>query len=272
MASPILYCGDTTLDTAAAYLAGLMTVCGWDYDYVCSEQPFGAHQVTGDRKLFIFSDYPAARIPVDLQQQIVDRVQAGAGLLMIGGWESFHGQGGNWDNTPIGDLLGVGISTTDDRQNNDSPAMLLPADSAAEHPILQGLPWRAHPAFVGGWNRVSAGTATVLLSIQQFEGWELGPDHSLTAKAGKSFPGLTVNTVGSGRAVAYLPDVAPHWVGGMVDWGPERLTAQAPRGGAIEVGSWYGQFWRQLLTWTGQLQLDDVTLTGELAMRPPAYG
>ena len=49
--------------------------------------------------------------PPAAQTVIAEHVQRGAGLLMIGGWESYHGLGGDWDGTPIGDLLPVTVST-----------------------------------------------------------------------------------------------------------------------------------------------------------------
>jgi hypothetical protein len=47
-------------------------------------------------------------------------------------------------------------------------------------------------------------------------------------------------------------DVAPHWVGGFVDWGDQRV-AQAVANDGIEVGNWYARFFRNLLVWTGNL-------------------
>ena len=48
-------------------------------------------------------------------------------------------------------------------------------------------------------------------------------------------------------------DVAPHWVGGFVDWGLPRVTAEAKGGNAIEVGHDYAKFWKQLLQWTAAM-------------------
>ena len=41
-------------------------------------------------------------------------------------------------------------------------------------------------------------------------------------------PVLVIGTAGHGRAAAFASDIAPHWVGGFVDWGDSRVTAQAP--------------------------------------------
>ena len=67
------------------------------------------------------------------------------------------------------------------------------------------------------------------------------------------YPVLVVGSAGQGRTAAFASDVAPHWVGGFVDWGETRVAAQAPGGPAIEVGVAYSQFWKQLLAWTGRL-------------------
>ena len=61
---------------------------------------------------------------------------------------------------------------------------------------------------------------------------------------------------GRGRTAAFTSDVAPHWVGGLVDWGPERVGTQAPEANDIEVGSHYAEFFTRLIRWTmGEDQL-----------------
>jgi uncharacterized membrane protein len=67
-------------------------------------------------------------------------------------------------------------------------------------------------------------------------------------------PLLVVGTHGEGRTAALMTDLAPHWVGGLVDWGDgERVKAQAPGSWQIEVGNHYAQLVANLLIWTGQL-------------------
>jgi uncharacterized membrane protein len=252
MPAPILYCGDTELSGAAAYLAGLITHAGWSFDYVPSHQPLTSDMITADRRLIILSDYPAA-LARACQSQIVERVARGMGLLMIGGWESFHGLGGDWDGTPISRLLGVTTRSVDDRCNSFTPALLAPTTTGESHPILAGLPWREHPPFLGGWNLVDPGPGETLLEIHQFQRCRVATDGSLLAAPAGVTPGLVVHRHGDGRTAAFLSDVAPHWVGGFVDWGDHRVTAQAPGAPTIEVGGWYATFWRQLLAWTGRL-------------------
>lgn len=248
MTSRVLYCGDTALKGAACYLAGLMASWQWDFDYVPSDQLLAAESLNRDHDLFVFSDYPAARVSPEIAQQILTRVNAGAGLLMIGGWESFHGLGGDWEQSPLAAALPVEIGTADDRVNSDEAFYVSVAHD--EHPIVSGLPWRERPPLVGGFNRIvpKAGTQTLLnltrLSVKR-EGDRFVTEFNM------SFPLLVIGQHGAGRTAAFASDVAPHWIGPMVDWGPgpQRVTGQAPGGEAIEVGAAYAQFFRQLLNW-----------------------
>ena len=285
----ILYCGDTSLNGAASYLAGLMTAWSWGFEYVPSDQRVTMEQATEPRGLFIFSDYPASQLTPEVHEAIAAQVRQGAGLLMIGGWESFHGLGGDWDGTVIGDLLPVIISPGDDRVNFDQPTMLRALnDDGGPHAILKDLPWTNRPPTIGGLNKfrpkpdadlLLAGisfSARVVAThpwIQAAEGfvenWVLPPKVKETLSSMSPFrtpypgdialevagvyPVLAVGSAGQGRTAAFASDVAPHWVGGFVDWGETRVTGQAPSGNAIEVGYAYAQFWKQLLGWTGRL-------------------
>lgn len=253
MTAPILYCGDTSLETAASYLAGVIHHAGWDFDYVPSHEKVTPEIVDQRRSLLILSDYPAQQFAPELQQRVVEQVERGMGLLMIGGWESYHGLGGDWDQTPIAGVLPVEISQKDDRVNFDQPALLHPADWRDEK--VFGLPWSQRPPTVGGLNRfVAKPDGNVWLRVTSYlprYARDLGAIQWV--QAGESIPALVATNHGRGRVAAFASDVAPHWVGGFVDWGASRVTAQAPGAGAIEVGSDYVQFWKQLLAWTGQL-------------------
>jgi hypothetical protein len=246
----VLYCGDTSLDSAAAYLAGLMSSWGQEFKYVASDRQLNSADVPPECSLFIFSDYPAGQVDSVLQNQIVERVRDGAGLLMIGGWESYHGLGGNWDGTPIGDALPVEIAHHDDRRNCDQPVFARP--TIITHSITDGLPWTERPPLIGGFNALtSKAESQTLLEAVLFNA-RLNGDAPCLEKQSTE-PLLVVSKYGDGRTAALATDVAPHWIGPMVDWGTERLTAQAHGAGEIEVGNLYAAFFRSLLSWTGQL-------------------
>jgi hypothetical protein len=246
----VLYLGDSSLSGAAAYLAGLMTAFGIGYHYIPSDRPITVDRCKMPRKLIILSDYPAKNLSTNAQIALLGQVHRGAGLLMIGGWESFHGHGGNWNDTPIGRSLPVEISDEDDRINCDQPALLI---RKTKHEIVEELPWTTRPPTVGGFNRVTARpeSQTILLVQRLAARMVRG---RFTFDTAEQDPLLVIGTHGKGRTAALMTDLAPHWVGGLVDWGNgERVTAQAPGSWPIEVGNYYSQFVANLLTWTGRL-------------------
>ncbi|MGH7214764.1 MAG: glutamine amidotransferase [Tepidisphaeraceae bacterium] len=247
----IVYFGDSSLAGAAGYLAGLMTLWGMPFDYLPSDRSTSLRVVEPRRKLFILSDYPSKMISSALQQTLVDQVHRGAGLLMIGGWESFCGQGGDWAGTPVGAALPVQIDNHDDRINCDQPALIL---KKTDHPTAGALPWQTRPPTVGGFNRIAPKEgATVVLEAQRFAASVAGVGR-FDFRPTSSHPLLIVGQHGTGRTAALATDLAPHWVGGLVDWGDGRVTATAEGSWSIEVGDLYAAFVRNLLTWTGQLK------------------
>ena len=62
-AKPEVYLGDTTLNTAASYLGGVMTQDGIDFIYVPSGRRVKPAVVAPERKLFIVSDFSATHFP-----------------------------------------------------------------------------------------------------------------------------------------------------------------------------------------------------------------
>lgn len=244
----ILYCGDTSLSSAAAYLAGVMSLAELPFKYIASDEPFSANLLEEKRSLFIFSDYSANQISLALQEEVVAQVRQGAGLLMIGGWESFTGLQGHWKETPIGAVLPVDMLSADDRRNCDHPVFAIPKDeNAAQHPILTTLPRvDRSPPIIGGFNQfVAKPDSQVLLESHLMTvDWAKKTLQSL-----ERHPLLVVGKHHKGRTAAFATDVAPHWVGPMVDWGDHRISAQHPGAEAIEVGDLYARFFTQLVNW-----------------------
>lgn len=249
----VLYCGDTSIDSAAAYLTGLMTHWGWEFDYLPSDQPLSVRDIPSDAGLFVFSDYPAGQADHEVQQQILQRIGDGAGLLMIGGWESFQGLGGHWEGTPLAEALPVEISADDDRRNCDQPVFVRPI--VASHAITRDLPWSERPPLIGGFNAFEpkAGSETLLEAVI-FDATLVDSVPSLQQQS--TSPLLVTGFHGSGRTAALATDVAPHWIGPMVDWGTERVTACAAGAEAIEVGNLYAAFFRNLLSWTARFRIE----------------
>lgn len=253
MSDSILYCGDTSLDGAAAYLAGLLETWQFPFDYVPSDRVLNPVGLRG-RRLVILSDFPATGMDAEAQSALLAAVDDGTGLLMIGGWESFHGAGGDWETTAVADALPVVILPTDDRLNCDHPVVLR---QVAEHTSVRGLPWAERPPVVGGFNRFTPKPAsTVVLEADRLRtsydgGRHNGGQHNggqWSVETVETHPMLVFGEYGAGPTAALATDVAPHWVGGFVDWGDGRVRAQAAGAEEIEVGDLYARFWRQLLS------------------------
>ncbi len=139
------------------------------------------------------------------------------------------------------------MQTRDDRRNCPQSCLVW---QAADHPLLAGLPWDRPPS-IGGFNAIAAKPdAATLLVAREFDVHRAGDALEFTPRA--ESPLLVVGQYGQGRTAALATDVAPHWVGGLVDWGDRRIVQQVA-GAEIEVGNWYAQFFRNLLDWTGRL-------------------
>ncbi|MBN2583318.1 MAG: hypothetical protein JXL80_09625 [Planctomycetes bacterium] len=248
MNTPILYAGDTSLQSAAAYLGGILAHAGLAFDYVASDEPLSGVFDSAEHSLYIISDYPVKNLRDGDFARLVGRVRDGAGLLMIGGWESFHGAAGEYGGTPLAEVLPVEIAAADDRVNSAQPCLV---EKLCDHPIVAGLPLDRPPG-VGGYNRVTAKAgATTILAARHFT-VSRAADGSYAFTQGEAAPLLVVGSFGKGRTAAFASDVAPHWVGGLVDWGDGRVVSRAPQpaAGEVEVGNWYAQLFTQLVTWT----------------------
>ena len=243
----MLYLGDTTLETAACYLTGLLHRAGYAFEYRPSNHRLSVDDLTAADDLLILSDYPAANVDEEIAAELAERIRSGSlSLLMIGGWESFEGCDGHWHGTPLAEVLPVRISDKDDRRNIDRPTFV--QCQVSGHPVTVNLPWAERPPLIGGFNQVEAKSdARVLLTAEIHDarltssGYELSP--------AKSHPLLVVQDLGNSRVAALMTDLAPHWVGPLVDWGPERVVARANGGEQIEVGSDYARFVEQLIGW-----------------------
>jgi uncharacterized membrane protein len=230
----VIFMGDDSLNGAAAYLGGVMTHHGVEFSYVPSDRQADQTIFDQGRSLYIVSDYPSQNLSTSAQQKIANSVKAGSSLLMIGGWESFHGLAGEYHEGPLSDILPVECKKSDDRVNWSQG--VVPAVES-EHTVLGELPWGEPPIFCGfNETKLKEGSQLVLsarpLIIRAM---------ALTY-IDERYPLLAFGTHGEGKTAALTTDLAPHWVGGWVDWGLQRVKAQAPGGGEVEVGNHYAEF------------------------------
>jgi uncharacterized membrane protein len=122
---------------------------------------------------------------------LAEYVNAGGGLLMVGGYMSFSGIDGRarYQATPLAPVLPVTMLDRDDRV--EAPEGALATFPNPEHPALGGTPpeW---PILLG-YNQLKA-----------------KPGATVIAQCGDDAV-LVVDNVGSGRCAAFASDVAPHW-------------------------------------------------------------
>lgn len=242
----VLYLGDGAVDAAAAYLLGVGHRAGFEMHHLPSDQRPSASLWNAPWDLLVLSDYPATGLTEAMDQGVAARVQAGMGLWMIGGWASFHGQSGRWNQSKLHMLLPVEIQDQDDRVNCDGPAVAVQQGS---HRLVEGLPFDERPPGVGGYNRVRMRSdAELVLGVQRL-GLRRGAEGGWEMEPAPIDPLLALGVHGAGRCVAWMTDVAPHWVGGWVDWGSERVVARHPASREVEVGADYAKFLARILDW-----------------------
>jgi uncharacterized membrane protein len=241
----VLFAGEGDLHGPARYLAGAILAAGARL----IRRPWTARLTRSDvsgADAIILSDYPR-RHPADaVQRRIAERVARGMGLLMVGGWSSFAAPfGGGWQGSRLEGLLPVRCLRRDDRRNVAS-GVLMRRERA--HPILRGLPLN-RPPILCGFNEVRPTAAgVVLLSaiplVTRAGGIALGA---------RCHPLLVIDRDPRRRVAALTTDVAPHWCGGLVDWGRARRTIRVAPGVDLTVGDAYLRFLGQLIRWLGNI-------------------
>ncbi|MDO5113483.1 MAG: glutamine amidotransferase, partial [Planctomycetia bacterium] len=247
----VAYLGDGSVTGAAAYLAGVLTHFDIPYDRVDSDRAPSENFWKTDYAAYLFSDYPAEHLHAEDFQTLLQKVHAGAGLVMLGGWESFHGRLGEYHQTPLAEALPVKMLAEDDRRNVSQPLLVVPAENCENHPILQGLPWNTPPG-IGGFNAFlpKETSETVLEGVRFQVDYR---QNQFTFQMKEHLPLLVTGKYGEGRTAALATDVAPHWVGGWVDWGKNRLVQDVPGGDFIDVGEDYARFFRNLVVWSNPI-------------------
>ncbi|GAB6164621.1 hypothetical protein JCM19992_06210 [Thermostilla marina] len=247
MRDRICYLGDDDLSGAAVYLAGVLGHHQLPFDHVPSTVRLSDNCIDDPYRLYIFSDYPGANLTVQQMEGIVAAVaEQGAGLLMIGGWESFYGRVGEYANSPIAGVLPVFLQSQDDRCNCWRPCVV---EKTAAHPIVDNLPFDESPV-IGGFNRTTAkpNTKTILKAVV-FRAIARG--ERFTFVRSDEAPLLVLGRFGAGRTAAFTTDAAPHWVGGLVDWGNRRIVRQV-EDAYVEVGDRYARLLANIVEWTGR--------------------
>jgi uncharacterized membrane protein len=226
----LLYLGDNT-GTSAEYLKDVCLELEHNVEHIDSKNSID--QLSSPYDIYIISDYPAQKLSAKVSQDIINQVKSGKRLIMLGGWDSFNGRGINYAGHPIATVLPVTLQEEDDRVNAPQGMLLEKEPSfSSDLPI----DW-THPPVICGYNAVEAKAgARVSVWIRP-----IGYDTQTITLLEKQ-PLVVSQPVDQGITVVCTTDLAPHWCGGLVDWGSERRVFNH-----VEVGDMYINFIRLLL-------------------------
>jgi len=150
----------------------------------------------------------------------------GAGLLMLGGFETF---GGDWKGTPVAAILPVDLSASG---VVDAEVRLLPTKQGLDRYIMR----------LDADAQKSAELWNTLPKVGVVQMGKEKPGAVVLARANDPAAGMPVivsQEVGAHRTVAFAADTARHWQ----KFG---LTKKPPERTGIEA---YGRFWKQLALW-----------------------
>lgn len=185
-------------------------------------------ETLGKFDVFIIGDLDSSYFKPDQQKLLIERVRAGAGLLMLGGYHSL-GPGG-YAGTPIGEVLPVLLGGREIGQVNDPFLPLLTPDGT-RHPIFANIagffPTRAGPAKEGGLPELDGCTKVE------------GPRPGATVLAvhpteANQMPVLAVQPLNQGRTAVFCGDTTRKW-----QQGPRALGQESP----------FLRFWGQMVRW-----------------------
>ncbi len=243
MNKSILYCGDSWEGGAANYLLGALRRGPYVVTHVPPSMRLSPAMLEHGFDAIILSDYSREMLTAECDQLLEKQVQGGAGLLMIGGWGSFSGIFGKWRGSRIANLLPVECSERDDRMNIMTGATL---HVQTPHAILGKTEWHQSPV-ICGLNLVTAkaGSITVLTAHEILQ--EKSKQGFNLKESSEALPLLVVDA--KKKIAALATDVAPHWCGGLVDWGERREKLKVNPMMEVEVGNRYVEFLAGIFSW-----------------------
>lgn len=237
----ILYAGDSPVGGAANYLLGILGSLRVYVKHLPPSEKMTASLLKKNWDLIILSDYSAKQISSACQKQILQQTKEGCGLLMIGGWGSFSGPFGKWKGSLLETVLPVICKAGDDRTNFPGGASVCLKNSGS---FLKSRWFQNTPAICGMNHVFPKSNSKILLTAKKIlsDGKKIRFDS-------KEYPLLIVSQNQTNRVAALTTDLAPHWCGGLVDWGTttEKLPVNSKI--QVQVGNYYIAFVSSLLFW-----------------------
>lgn len=237
----VLYAGDSPVGGAANYLLGVLASFKAEVTHIPPERKMTERILAKDYHVIILSDYSFKNISRRVEIKLADKVKKGTGLLMVGGWGSFSGPFGGWKGSLIEQLLPVDCLDDDDRLNFPGGASI---GKFRSHRSIRSIDLSYAPA-ICGMNRVlPKKKSKVVLHVRKIlsNGERIRLDKVC-------YPLLTVSSDASVKTAAFSCDFAPHWCGGLVDWGKVTLRLPVNSKISIQVGDFYVRLIREILEW-----------------------
>ncbi len=238
----LLFAGET-IGGSANYYMGVLNSMKARVTHVPSSNALRPSDISASHDAFILSDFSRENMSAAAEKKIAERVARGAGLMMIGGWGSFSGPFGRWRGSLIETLLPVRCAKGDDRVNYPQGAYPV---LRRKHAIVSGLSWKRPPMFCG-LNRFSAKPQSV--TVLEARPVEARAQSALRLQFARAVPFLVVHSDPKIRTAALATDLAPHWCGGLVDWGAKRFKLRVNSRIRVEVGSGYVRFISGMVRW-----------------------
>ncbi|HLW66915.1 MAG TPA: glutamine amidotransferase [Gemmataceae bacterium] len=179
---------------------------------------------------------------LDKIRELVDK--KGVGFMMMGGHDSFggtagRGGSGDWQGTPIADLLPVDLSQSG---QVDAPTEMYPTPQGEEHYLLQLAATK--PANVETWRRLNqevklGGYNRLGKAKSPQPGKPLATVLAGTDPGGKGEPLMVFQMFGKGRVLAFGPDTTWYW---------------GKLGFPVTTEGWdlHDRFWKQVVLWLAQ--------------------
>lgn len=180
----------------------------------------------GRYDIYILGDLPAAAIGDAQLQQLTESVAAGAGLLTLGGFQTYSA--GGYASSPLADVLPVNLDAT---RRPTAPAGTAERPDQLPGPVPIQLTRRHGITDLGGadpaelWSRLPP-----LPGANRLLGPKVAPGVEVLLETDDEQPLLVVGGYGRGRVAALAIDSTWRW------W----------RGGYDEA---HRRFWRQLMLW-----------------------
>lgn len=237
----VLYAGDSPVGGAANYLLGVLKSMKAEVTHVPPAKKIGPKDIEKPFDVILLSDYSYKNLLPGAEEAIVKKVKLGAGLLMIGGWGSFSGPFGGWRGSKIEEILPVNCFKKDDRLNFPGGASI---GLSEKHVSVKGINLSYAPAICGMNQVIPKKNSKVILHVRKV----LSNGAKIRLEA-KKHPLLTISGWNNVKTAAFACDFAPHWCGGLVDWGKKTRCLPVNSKIQIQVGDYYVRLISDLLGW-----------------------